>query len=451
MRAFTNKIVTAWIIIALVTPFVFFPSISAYQPGDEEEIFGHTFDEEYWTNDSISVETSGGNASFTTSYVNQDNFSAFLIAFNRIVTNDSTEIILPYQLFGMNYLTPEGKEVFIGSIFAFLLVHNETYGDNNLPDIGNENAWYVVPMSTGNPWEDVSPDVESIPVEKIEEGHYRFGMRYINMTARVVSTGGGFLLSLLLPFMTVLFSEIVVEYDIQIDQTTGEVHAETIYTIGQVKRARVGLQEKDPSEVITDNMEISAVHYLSTFESNYNLTQSSSGNSIQPPTSTDLLDDNLTITIGDNQERAFDIGLGRDYDLINETTDEVILENQDALNALLATQPGDFLLIAWQAPLSAFLFAHMAYGLSATVRDRYDNPGKLAANATNAFHSSQWWYSVTFPEWNGLRVQQDPVYTAYTNLGLGILPGPSEGNNFLLFIGIGLVAIIAVVWVLRRR
>jgi hypothetical protein len=438
-----------WAVVMLVLPFAYLPLAKAYEPGDEAEVFGHTFTEEYWTNDSINVQTAGGNASFTTSYVHVDEFSAFLIAFNRIVTNDSTEIILPYQLFGMNYKTPENKEVFIGSIFAFLLVHNETFGDNNLPDLGNEDAWYIIPTSTANPWGDVTPDVEAIPVDKIEEGHYRFGMRYTNMTAKVVSATGGFWLSLLFPLMTVLFSEIVIEYDIQIDQTTGEVHAETVYTIGQINRAGIGFQDRDPSEVISETMEISAVHYLSTFQSNYNVTRSSSGNRIDPPTSTELLDDNLTITIGDDQERAFDIGLGRKYDLINETSGMTVLEDVNALNALLATNPGDFLLIAWQAPLSAFLFAHMAYGLSSRARSMYNGPGSMATNAQTAFHSSQWWYSVSFPEWNGLRVQQDPVYVAYTNLAEDAT-APTGGGGLLL-LAIGVVAVVTIVWAVRRR
>ncbi len=449
MRAKKMQLMALWAALMLVMPFAYLPLGTAYEPGDEAEVFGHTFAEEYWTNDSINVQTGNGNASFTASYVHVDEFSAFLIAFNRIVTNDSTEIILPYQLFGMNYKTPQNKEVFIGSIFAFFLVHNETFGDNNLPDVGNEDAWYIVPMSTGNPWGDVTPDVEAIPVEKMGEGHYRFGMRYTNMSARVVSAQGGFWLSLLLPFMTVLFSEIVIEYDIQIDQTTGEVHAETVYTIGQVERVRMGFQDKDPSEVITETMAISAVHYLSTFESNYNVTRSSNGNKITPPTSTQLLDDNLTITIGDDQERAFDIGLGREYDLINETSGITVLEGVNALNALLAMNPGDFLLIAWQAPLSAFLFAHMAYGLSAQVRNTYNSPQHLVNNAQTAFHSSQWWYSVSFPEWNGLRIQQDPVYVAYTNLAEGA-PVPSDGGGLLL-LAIGIVAVVAIFWVIKRR
>ena len=467
LRMYSKKrlAMTAWVITMLVMPIISIPLVAAYEPGDEAAIFGHTFTEEYWTNDSIDIQAENGNASLTASFVHVDTFQAFMIAFNTITTNDSKEIILPYQLFGMHYSTPEGQEVFIGAIFAFLMVHNESFGGNNLPDVGNEDAWYVVPITTANPWLDVTPSVEAIPVTKLGTNHYRFGMRYTNITARIVSADspGGFALSLLFPILTVLISELVIEYDITIHDTTGEVHAETLYTLGQVHRARwLGLFPAEPSTLINDTMQITAVHYLSVFTSNYRVTSATTGNTITPPTSTTPLDDNITIQVGDDNERAFDIGMGRQYALLNESTDPwtTISESEDTVNALLGARAGDFLLVAWQAPLSAFVFAHMAYGLSDQIRSTYNSVESLVSNAGTAFHNSQWWYAVSFPEWNGLRVEQDPVYTAYTSAFMptspttpttptGTTPDDGGGGIFLLvLLGIGVVAIVIII---RRR
>ncbi len=422
MHDTTRTAVAIGLVVALAVQFLALPAqVTAYTPGDEAAVFGHTFDEEYWTNDSIIVQTKYGNASFTASYVHVDTFSSFLVAFNRIVTNGSKEIMLPYQLFGMHYLTPGQEEVFIGAVFAFLMVHNETYGNNSLPDVGHEASWFVIPMSTGNPWPDVTPQVEAIPAEKLGDGHYRFGMRYIDMPARVVATNstGGFIASLLLPILTVLVSEIRIEYDIRIDNATGEVRAETLYTIGQVERARLlGVGAVEPSDIINEQMEISAVHYLSVFTSKYTVANATSGQTLVPPTRTQPLNNNITVRVGDDSERALDVGLGREYSLYNESTDPwtLVSDNETALNSLLAAKKKDFVLIAWQAPLSAFILAHMAYGLSSTIRERYPTVQALVNNATNEFHSSQWWYAVTFPKWNGLRVQQDPSYVAHTDL-----------------------------------
>ncbi len=447
MRDHKTRFFTLWVVGLLLLPIALMPSALAWQAGDEIAVFGHTFDEEYWTNSSIFVESGADNATLTTSYVGVGEFSAFLIAFNEINTAGGDQLVVPYQLFGMHYKTPGNKEVFIGAIFAFLLVHNETYGSNNLPDVGNEPAWYVVPVANANPWPEVTPAVEPIPATKLGDNHYRFGMRYSNMPARIVAANESeFLNTLIWPILTVLISEIVIQYDIVVDDT-GAVHAETLYTIGQVSAARVlGIFPADPSELIVDTMEISAVHYLSIFTSRYTVTRATDGNTVTPPTSTTPLDDDISIKIGDDDERAFDIGLGREYALINESTDPrtTVSPSETALNTFLGARASDFVLIAWQAPLSAWLFAHMAYGLSARARNLYNSPLQLATNAGTAFHNSQWWYAVTFPEWNGLRVEQDPVYVAYTNLA-----GEAGGGLFfLLVLGVGVAGVVILV---RRR
>jgi len=410
--------VMALLLPSFVAPFV----VASYVPGSEVALFGHTFDEEYWTNSSIVIEgDDGGNASLTASYVGVEEFSAFLIAFNEVFTADEDKFIIPYQLFGMHYKTPENREVFIGAIFAFLMAHEETYGDNTLPDVGNDDVYYVMPFGgDDNPW-DVDPITEPMEATKLGDNHYRFGMTYYNLTARVIKGNNPieFLIWLLAPLYTVLISELSIEYDIFIDET-GEVHAETLYTIGQVTRAVVGLTTEHPvSEVLTDAWKMTAVHYLSIFTSNYRVVRSSNGNTVARPTATEAFDDNLTIQVGNDNERAFEIGLGREYTLWNETTEPWTNNGTyNALNCLLQARVADRLLIAWQAPLSIFLFAHMGYALSEQLQNTYASVTEMVENAGTAFDNSQWWYGVNFPTWNGLRIEQDPVYTAYTNLAV---------------------------------
>ena len=106
--------------------------------------------------------------------------------------------------------------------------------------------------------------------------------------------------------------------------------------------------------------------------------------------------------------------------------------------------------MAWQLPLSAFVFAHMAYGLSETVRARYSSVADLVQGTLNgtAYVNSDWWFAVSFPEWNGLRVQQDPVYVAYTNMATVTGGGDGGGVVALLLIAVG---VLAVIWLIRRR
>ncbi|MFW9793514.1 MAG: hypothetical protein ACFFEE_04370 [Candidatus Thorarchaeota archaeon] len=117
MRATKSKLMTLWVSILLMMPFLLVPNTSAWTAGDEAAVFGHTFEEEYWTNDSIRVEgENGSNASLTASYIHVGEFSSFLIAFNHMnstVLNEFTQSILPYQLFGMYFKTPQNREVII--------------------------------------------------------------------------------------------------------------------------------------------------------------------------------------------------------------------------------------------------------------------------------------------------------------------------------------------------
>jgi hypothetical protein len=446
MHASKSTLLTLWILLLIVMPFTMLPNVSAWSSGDEKAVFGHTFDEEYWTNDSIIVEGANGNGSLTTSFVNVSGFQAFLIAFNEFNHTNGQQLIVPYQLFGMHFITPGNQEVFIGAVFAFLLVHNETYGNNQLPDIGatKDAAWYVVPIANATTWPEYVPSVVPIPATKLGENHYRMGMHYYNLTCRIVDAINpiGFWLSLVSPILEVVISELTIQYDIVIEDS-GQVHAETLYTIGQVQKLKLWGVEQDPSDIISENMEISAVHFLSIFASQYSVVGKTSGNTIASPTDTTPLNEDVAIEVG-NHERAFDIGFGRSYDLVNETTDTTVNSGLTALNTLLGVRLSDLILILWQAPLSAWLFAHMAYGLSTQLQNTYSTVGGMVTNVNTAFSTKSWWYGVTFPTWNGLRVEQDPVYTAYTNLG-------SSPTGIFGIIVLAAVVCVVVVLIRRRR
>ena len=419
MHVTKTKVMTLWTIIILVLPSASMPFASAWEAGDEAAVFDHTFSEEYWTNDSIIVSNNNGTASFTASYVHVGEFQAFMIAFNNANMSTGQHLISPYQLFGMHYKTPQNRDVFVGATFAFLLLHNESYGSNSLPDMGHEAAWYIVPFNDDTTF-GVKPSVVPIPATKVSNRHYRFGMSYYNLTCRIVEAGTptGFWLSLALPVLTVLLSELTIEYDIVIHDD-GSVQAESLYTIGQIHQMKVFGLPVAPSDIIVDSMKISVVHYLSVFASQYRVINASTGNTITAPNSTTPIDDDIGIVVGPS-ERAFDIGFDHQYSLKNETTDpwDVVSINETTMNCLLGVRLSDLVFVAWQSPLSAPLFAHMTFGLSEHVRNIYSSVGDLTQGTLNgtAFVNSNWWYAVTFPEWHGLRVQQDPVYMAYTSL-----------------------------------
>lgn len=66
-----------------------------WEDGDEVEILGKSFDDEFWTAE-VSNGTENGEATFVVSYVNYADVQAFLVAF-KDVRNENATGTLPYQ------------------------------------------------------------------------------------------------------------------------------------------------------------------------------------------------------------------------------------------------------------------------------------------------------------------------------------------------------------------
>ncbi|MEM2869820.1 MAG: hypothetical protein QW379_05300 [Thermoplasmata archaeon] len=388
---------------------------SAWEEGREKEITGHSFDEEYWTKDAITNTTEDGvEASFSISYCNYKDVQAFLIALNTIKKN-GTLGTLPWQLFGMHYYTKKGTENFLAAVLAFLLAYNDTNG-NGMPDHGNEPTYYVIPFGVSDSLKNVSenfvPDVSVIPAEKLGDGHYRFGMRYQNMYAKIIDANNivSFWLSAALPIYIARFSELSIIYDIKINPESGNATAETFYTLGQVDRlwlwgVNVG------REALPESLGIAAVHYVAIFAARYEFTGSSTGTRVSAGVNKPI-DENLTLRIG-RGERAMEIGYRGTFDLKDEVTGNYIEKDKRAYNSLVAARPGDTWLIRWQAGFSLDVLCTMAYGLSKQMREKYSSPLDLYLKGREGFWAAALWYGVAFPSWRGYRVEHDPTYTVF--------------------------------------
>jgi hypothetical protein len=427
-------------------------NFESWTAGDEVAITGHSFDEEYWTASSFTNETADGHTvNFSLSYVNAMGVKAFLMALNTIEKNNDTGSI-PYQLFGMKYFSPKGEEVFIGATFAFLMAYVDE-NNNSIQDPGNEQTYYLIPFGATLD-QNYTPSTEVQEVEKLGPGHYRLGITYRNMYAKVVEGKDnllGFLASLLLPLYTAQFSELSFRYDIKINEATGVATVETFYTIGQVLNIwqwtpfqPEPFTAVDVNTILNDSWGISAVHYVNVFTSNY-VVEDETGTTVDTNIDQNMTKD-IQIKIG-NDERAFQIGYRGTYDLINETSGATVESGLDALNIMVGARLGDHILVLWQLGFSAAAFSVFAYGLSDHIQAHYASPKALAQDSLKplnqkGFRRAALWYAVSFPGWNGFRVEHDPVYTAY--FGHEVegepeepVPGPSGGA---LLIGIGLMA-----------
>ena len=457
--------------VSVVMSMLLIGSASAFPPaawndGDEAEIFGHTFEEEYWTNSSMNATTpQGAEVTFSASYVNEYEVQAFLLALNMIEDENGTGSV-PFQLFGMHYTTPDGQEVFISAVLAFLMVFDDTYngtgpGSNGVPDPGHENVSYVIPFAVAKTLdESYPPEVEVQEVEKLGEGHYRFGIQYRNLYAFVTPN---FLLSMLYTSGFIAkFTELTISYEVTMDNETGEVRAETWYTIGQVTALwgfLAGFPIPLSLDLITDSMGLSVVHFVTVFTSKYQgATGNSTGDTFDSGINTPI-DEDIVLKVGDDSERAMTIGTRGAFDLIDEDTDDVVKDDEPAMNAIIGARLADLLLVAWQLGFAAGAMSVFAYGLSDYVQSAYDSPLDLCERSlvpTNedGFNANPLWYAVSFPQWEGYRVVHDPVYTAYTN----IAEAPEETGDgefnpagLVLLVLVVVVAVVAIVALATRK
>jgi hypothetical protein len=433
-----------------------------WEDGDEVPIFGHSFEEEYWTNESIETTSpAGDNVTFSASFVNYENVSSFLFSLNTIENANGVGTV-PFQLFGLHYWTPENREVFIGAVLAFLMAFQDDYngtgpGSNGLPDPGHEPVFYIVPFGLGNALEeDYAPDVNVQSVQKLGEGHYRFGIQYLNLYAFVSQN---FVASAVFNTGYIAkFSELTVTYEVTMDLESGEVRAETWYTLGEVTNLWAfifGIPVIVDPHSLPANMGISVVHFVTVFTSKYvgpsgNTTGTEIDTGINAP-----LEEDIVLKVGDLGERAMKIGTRGTFDLIDEGTDEVLKEDEPAMNAIIGARLVDLVLVAWQLSFSAGIMSVFAYALSDYVQESYDGPLDLATRSlipTNedGFNAYPLWYAVSFPEWNGHRVVHDPVYTAYTSFSAGDEPEEFNPAGLLVLVLI-VVAVVAVVAAATRK
>jgi hypothetical protein len=454
--------------VCLIVSMMFAPAVISLPPehweeGDEVAITGHSFDEEYWTADISNTTDDGAEITMTMSYVNNMDAQAFLLAF-KTYEKDGNISTLPYQLFGMHFTGLGGHDVFIGAVLAFLMVFNDTYdgtgpGENGMPDPAHEDVYYVIPFGVGGTLTNGSyvPTVTAIEAESLPGNRYRFGMKYENLYAKIIDANNplALILSAAFPLYIARFSELTIVYDITFNEDN-TITTETFYTLGQVTQLWLLGQEVDPME-IPDNWGVAAVHYVARFGSTYKVTGDTTNHIIDTGIQGKLTE-GLDLSVGEPERRVFNLGLRGTFDLINESTQQVVAEDEPAYNMIVKARLWDLVLVAWQGGFSLGVMATMAYALSPDLQALYAGPLDLFINGKNSFITSTLWYAVSFPRWNSFRVEHDPVYTAYLEPVADGECGEDEcvggldlAGIFLLLIIIIIVVVLVAVAVSRSR
>ncbi|MFW9830653.1 MAG: hypothetical protein ACFFD8_02650 [Candidatus Thorarchaeota archaeon] len=418
-----------------------------WTPGIEKTILGHTFAESLWTNDSITLEGENNETiQFIASYINHEEqdrgFQAMLLALGIIENENGTQTTLPYQLFGLHFTTPQDKDVFVGSILAFLFGFNDT-DENGVPS-PDENRFYIIPygFNEGNVTEALS--IEALPATQLDDHHYQFGIRYKNLYGRLVSAKneGEFLLTLLLPLYEITFSELTVLYDIRVNEDTGEITSETYYTIGQVTELRFLGTPIPNHHHYMENIGIGVAHFGVVFTPRYYVR--TAGN--VPLSGSNQILANITTDVR-GRNRAFALGTRGTYNVLNESTTptSIIQSNLPAYSWIFSPQSIDLLLMLWQLPISANIFSIFAYSMSSYLQSLFTGPLDVYNHADDVFNTAAFWFGITFPESNGYRIEHDPVYIAFSNIGQ--FPNPI---GIIILGSIALVGLVVVVLIVIR-
>jgi hypothetical protein len=460
LRKFLPAVASIVIVLVLASPAAGLPPVS-FTDQNAMDLFDHTFKEEYWTAEDVSISVNDASVSFAVSYAQYKSVDAFLVAFNQHekAGNVST---LPFQLFGLHYYTPEGNEVLIGAVLAFLMAFNDTHngaelGHNGIPDPGHDSTYYVIPFGLGGVLseEDYVPEADPMQAQKLGEGHFRFGQTYRNLYAKVIGSNNPveLILSAAFPIYIAKFSELTIEYEIKVDEASGTVTAETFYTIGEVSKLWLWGQEVDPHS-LGEDWGLAAVHYVVVVTSQYAFTGNDPDVNIETGI-TEIMDEDIDMRVGAGRERAFTIGHRGKYDLIDEATGSKIVEDQDAMALTLQSTGADALLVAWQAGLSMDIFTTAAWAVSDSLQSLYKSPRALYNNAgvngRGAFTAAPLWYASSFPNWNGYRVEHDPTYTCYANVAFETEPPEDKAPGFGAAIVLMALAVPTFVYFGTRR
>src|SRR4030065_1927744 len=125
-------------------------------------------------------------------------------------------------------------------------------------------------------------------------------------------------------------------------------------------------------------MGIAAVHFVTVFTSkDQGAATNATGSTINPDI-TAPIDDDIVLKVGDNGERAMQIGTRGTFDLINESSGQVVKNDQPAMNAIVGAQVIDLLLVGWQLGFGAGAMSVFAYAMSDYIQSTYSGQLDLA-------------------------------------------------------------------------
>jgi hypothetical protein len=327
------------------------------------------------------------------------------------------------NLLGQRFHCADGTDVFVASGLSKFEVYRDLNGDGipqaNFTSGDSEILYYM--------YTNMSDSYSMTPIQKVMKDstpHYLWGFTYVNAYAYLMRPTGYDLVAKL------IFDHISIGFDFSVDGNVSDL--KTNFDIGKVS----SLEPLTSSEVSLDGLSLALLYVTSVYASkpystSVNGQPYNSTTAQESATSADI----AQVAVGD--KKAYDFVFGGNYTLNrgeNNETHQANIETHEVQTeaASLSSLPtGVYGLQLWQ--LSFF-------------RDEL-NLADLFGGSWPEFNmdydGSSLIYRICFPVWDGMQIQQDPVYVAYLSSSAPVPEFPGTFVLLLLIIATLLILIIA--------
>src|SRR5215831_6106112 len=412
-----------------------------------------------------------------TNYVNVNGFQMLYIGLVN-ATHNGNFVTIPLQTFFEHFKTPQGKDALTASSFLSLVAFNESSTDPfpNSPD-KNDTLYASFSLGAnltqfaGHPQPSYVASSQVIPLTSPAPNQWTWGLKYTNLNAvwwrlNVNPLDPLFLLQPFTPRGLAQYSELTFTYTLTLDPTTRTATLTSSYTIGKVTNLWMfspvvrhwnatgsyflnGTQTPNSQSVYqflsqsqgtgSSPLKLAIVLANKVIVANHTTTDRDAANASVDDNDSDITRSSVTTAANDN-ESVFkaDFATKPTYQLYDPTDTNYQTYNTTVRSVRRAGWGGNPI-FALQNAFMGFLplfVAHVDYPLFAQAKAGLAN-----------FASMDYLYTISYPQWGGTRIVNDPSFTAFYQ------PSGNAGLLAAIFIAVAVAAGIGGVFafLLRRK
>jgi hypothetical protein len=375
-------------------------------------------------------------------YINTSGLKLFYAGLENITTNEQTYLTIPMQSFLMYYKTNNTRDAILASTFLMLMAFNET-STTLYPNSPDQNDILYASFSLGFDLSALnvtlpiySSKTETIPLEgSADRWQWTWGMKYTNLTAiwwRTWIDPHNPHFDNSWPLALTVYDELTFTYKPTIDPAAGTATLQESHVIGRMRDLIVGilpilwthynstgmygmagrrLSGQTIYDYIQNNgLKMSIVNFQTSIVADHQTYSATASGTNVTQTATQVNNEPVT-TYTDEGEKisSTDFGTKQTYALFNFTSDptETTFSTYDSVTRTISAAEfsgnGDlFALHIGLMKLLPLVVVHMYPGLFAKAMDTLSNMSK-----------ANFWYTVSYPEYSGYRIEHDPIITAF--------------------------------------